>query len=76
VVRASLCWTRRGSGTRNGTAAESTWNPGGTPEFGKWSGRLDSNQRPPAPKGYVLRLSTTSCKTEVQVVDSPMNLAL
>ena len=26
-------------------------NVGGvTPELGKWSGRLDSNQRPPAPK--------------------------
>ena len=25
-------------------------HPGVTPDFEKWSGRLDSNQRPPAPK--------------------------
>jgi hypothetical protein len=25
-------------------------HPGGTPELGKWSGRQDSNLRPPAPK--------------------------
>jgi putative zinc finger/helix-turn-helix YgiT family protein len=30
--------------------ALTSWNPGGTPEAEKWSGRLDSNQRPPAPK--------------------------
>ncbi len=28
--------------------------PGVTPELGKWSGRLDSNQRPPAPKAGAL----------------------
>src|SRR5437899_6820662 len=33
------------------------WNPGGTPELKKWSGRQDSNQRPPAPKFAVLRPS-------------------
>ena len=38
--------------------------PGVTPDFEKWSGRLDSNQRPPAPKRDVLRLSATLCKTE------------
>src|SRR5215207_4617062 len=27
-----------------------TCNAGGTPEVEEWSGRLDSNQRPPAPK--------------------------
>ena len=35
------------------------WNPAGTPELGKWSGRLDSNRRPPAPKCHVLQLSAT-----------------
>jgi hypothetical protein len=30
------------------------WNPGGTQEGEKWSGRLDSNQRPPAPKAGAL----------------------
>src|SRR4026207_1933865 len=28
--------------------------PAGTPELEKWSGRLDSNQRPPAPKAGAL----------------------
>ena len=27
-------------------------HPGVTPELEKWSGRLDSNQRPPAPKAF------------------------
>jgi hypothetical protein len=35
-----------------------------TPELEKWSGRLDSNQRPPAPKGHVLRLCATFCNNE------------
>jgi len=26
------------------------WNPGGTPDLENWSGRPDSNRRPPAPK--------------------------
>jgi hypothetical protein len=30
----------------------------------KWSGRLDSNQRPPAPKCHVLRLSATLCDNQ------------
>src|SRR5262245_6313602 len=30
------------------------WNPGGTPGLGKWSGRPDSNRRPPAPKAGAL----------------------
>ncbi len=29
-------------------------HPGVTPELEKWSGRLDSNQRPPAPKAGAL----------------------
>src|SRR2546427_1748560 len=36
------------------TRASSWWNPGVTPELEKWSGRLDSNQRPPAPKAGAL----------------------
>jgi hypothetical protein len=35
-----------------------------TYELEKWSGRLDSNQRPPAPKGHVLRLSAALCNNE------------
>jgi hypothetical protein len=32
-----------------------------TYELGKWSGRLDSNQRPPAPKCHILHLPATFC---------------
>src|ERR1700682_6383609 len=35
-------------------ATGSDWNPGGTPEGEKWSGRPDSNRRPPAPKAGAL----------------------
>jgi hypothetical protein len=33
------------------------WNPAGTPKLEKWSGRLDSNLRPPAPKASWRELS-------------------
>jgi hypothetical protein len=42
-------------------------NPGGTPELEKWSGRLDSNQRPPAPKSAVSLFPAMLCETTIRL---------
>jgi hypothetical protein len=46
---------------RTRSAERTPCYPGVTRELGKWSGRLDSNQRPPAPKCTVVRRLATLC---------------
>src|SRR5690349_17626754 len=65
-----VCHWRTGVEPAGTDIAQARCHPGVTPGLGKWSGRLDSNQRPPAPKAGALPGCATPRPEELSVSHS------